>query len=59
METKKAITIGVVAVIFIATAALLAVKIANKNSSVSSPSSVQKKKPGSKAQTKTGDPHIS
>ena len=49
METKKAITIGIIALIFIATAAMFAVKIAKKNSSVSSSSQVQSTKTVSKA----------
>ena len=55
METKKAITIGVVVVILMATAAVFAVKIARNNSSVSTPSPVQTAKPINKAQPKTGD----
>jgi len=50
METKKAITIGVVAIILIATVAVFAVKIARKNSSVSNPAPVA----GTKSTSKTG-----
>ncbi|OGI17783.1 MAG: hypothetical protein A3J63_03685 [Candidatus Moranbacteria bacterium RIFCSPHIGHO2_02_FULL_40_12b] len=55
MENKKVITIAVVVIILMVTAAFFAVKIANKNSSVSSPPAVQTAKPVSKAQPKTGD----
>lgn len=37
METKKAITIGIIAVILVATAVIFGVKLAGKNVQVSSP----------------------
>lgn len=55
MENKKVIAIAIVVAILMVTVAFFAVKIANKNSSVSSPSAVQTAKPVSKAQPKTGD----
>lgn len=54
METKRAVTIGIITVIFIATAAMFAVKIARKNSSVSNPVPVAGNKSTAKTADKTG-----
>jgi|GEM_PF-964873 len=52
MENKKAILIGGIIIIFMITAAVFAVKIVKRNSSIASPVPVQAVKPAANLQTK-------